>query len=311
MADSTSYGMTPENLQKLKTRHQSTLESIRDLQKFERSMYSKLDTGVANKSLTKPEQEQVIQKINELSQMRSNLFNNLKDIYVYEQGNVADSRNDLVNQMTTAGIIENELNNAKKTLGALEAEKSNSLRMVEINEYYGKRYGAQADLMKIITLFCIPLLILAILMQKEYIPKNIGGGIMSLILAFAVIYCGRMWYDIVSRDNMNFDEYDWYWDKNSSGESVYEYDKEQIEGGAASAQNDLQGLGKDLGTCIGDACCSDGMTFDDSKKQCVEGFTKLISNTAFSSRRDPISYRQTNGSNVAAYSANSRTFSSV
>ena len=80
MTDSTSYGMTPENLQKLKTRHQSTLESIRDLQKFERSMYSKLDTGVANKSLTKPEQEQVIQKINELSQMRSNLFNNVKEI---------------------------------------------------------------------------------------------------------------------------------------------------------------------------------------------------------------------------------------
>ena len=56
--------------------------------------------------------------------------------------------------MTTAGIIENELNNAKKTLGALEEEKINSLRMVEINKYYGKRYGAQADLMKTTTLFC-------------------------------------------------------------------------------------------------------------------------------------------------------------
>ena len=52
-------------------------------------------------------------------------------------------------------------------------------------------------------------------------------------------------------------------------------------------------------------------TFDDDKKQCVEGFTKLISNTAFSSRKDPVSYRQTNGSEVKPYSANSRTFSSV
>lgn len=311
MTDSTPYGMTPENLQKLKDRHQSTLKSIRDLQNFERSMYSKLDTGVANKSLTKPEQEQVIQKINELSQMRSNLFNNLKDIYVYEQGNVSESRNDLVNQMTTAGIIENELNNAKKTLGALEAEKSNSLRMVEINEYYGKRYGAQADLMKTITLFCIPLLILAILMQKELIPKSIGGGVMSLILAIAIIYCGRMWYDIISRDNMNYDAYNWYWDKNANDPTVYEYDKEQIDGAVTSAEDSLQGLGKDLGTCIGDACCSDKMVYDKDKMKCVEGFTKLISNTAFSSRKEPISYRQTNGSNVLPYSGNSKTFSSV
>ena len=252
--------------------------------------------------------------------MRSNLFNNLKDIYVYEQGNVSESRNDLVNQMTTAGIIENELNNAKKTLGALEAEKSNSLRMVEINEYYGKRYGAQADLMKTITLFCIPLLILAILMQKEIIPKSIGGGVMSLILAFAVIYCGRMWYDIISRDNMNFDSYNWYWNKSANDTTVAEYDEEQMGGDVNKAENEFAGLGRDLGTCIGDACCSNGMTFDDTKKQCVdaaptaaatEGFTKLISNTAFSSHKDPISYRQTNGSNVKPYSANSRTFSSV
>ena len=114
MTGSTPYGLTEENLQQLKSRHQSTLDSIKDLQNFERSMYSKLDTGVANKSLTQTEQEQVIQKINELSQMRSNLFQNLKDVYTYEAGNVSETRNDLVNQITTAGIVENELNNAKK-----------------------------------------------------------------------------------------------------------------------------------------------------------------------------------------------------
>ena len=311
MTDSTSYGMTPENLQKLKTRHQSTLESIRDLQNFERSMYSKLDTGVANKSLTKPEQEQVIQKINELSQMRSNLFQNLKDVYTYEAGNVSETRNDLVNQITTAGIIENELNNAKQTLTALEDERYNSLRMVQINEYYGKRYGAQADLMKTITLFCIPLLILAILMQKGMIPSNIGGPIMSIILIIAIIYCGRMAWDINRRDNMNFDEYNWFWDPKANDPTVYEYDKEQIQGVVDDSEDALQSLGKDLGTCVGDACCSTGMTFDKEKLQCVEGFTKLISNTAFSSRKDPISFRQTNGSEVKPYSANSRTFSSV
>jgi hypothetical protein len=220
-----------------------------------------------------------------------------------------------VNQITTAGIIENELNNAKQTLSALEDERYNSLRMVQINEYYGKRYGAQADLMKTITLFCIPLLILAILMQKGMIPSNIGGPLMSIVLIIAIIYCGRMWWDISRRDNMNFDEYNWFWDPAANNPTVYEYDKEQIQGAVQGVVDDsedaLNSLGKDLGTCVGDACCSTGMTFDKDKLQCVEGFTKLISNTAFSSRKDPISFRQTNGSEVKPYSANSRTFSSV
>jgi hypothetical protein len=183
--------------------------------------------------------------------------------------------------------------------------------MVEINDYYGKRYGAQADLMKTITLFCIPLLILAVLMQKGIIPRNIGGGLMSLILVIAILYCGRMWWDISSRDNMNFDEYNWYWDPAANDPTVYEYDKEQVQGAVDESEDALQGLGKDLGTCVGDACCSSGMSFDQDKLQCVEGFTKLISNTAFSSHKEPISYRQTNGSSVKPYSANSKTFSSV
>lgn len=311
MTGSTPYGLSEENLQKLQDRHQQTLTSIKDLQKMERSMYSQLDTSSANKSLTKDEQEQIIQKINELSHIRTNLFKNLKDVYVYEQGNVSETRNDLVNQITTAGVIENELNNAKKTLSALEAERYNSLRMVEINEYYGKRYGAQADLMKSITLFCIPILILAILMQKGLVPSNIGGILMSGILIIAILYCGRMWFDISSRDNMNFDEYNWYWDAAANDPTVYEYDKEQILGAADSVENEFKGLGSSLGTCVGDSCCSEGMSYDKDNMKCVEGFTKLIANTAFNSRKEPISYRQTNGSTVMPHSANSVKYSSV
>ena len=66
MTGSTPYGLSEANLQKLQDRHQQTLTSIKDLQNMERSMYSQLDTSSANKSLTKDEQEQIIQKINEL-----------------------------------------------------------------------------------------------------------------------------------------------------------------------------------------------------------------------------------------------------
>ena len=66
-----------------------------------------------------PEEKQIVGRINELSQMRTGLFNNMKDMYSYLQNNVAESRNDLVNQITTLGIVESELNNAKN-MKALE-----------------------------------------------------------------------------------------------------------------------------------------------------------------------------------------------
>ena len=110
---------------------------------------------------------------------------------------------------------------------------------------------------------------------------------------------------------MNFDEYNWYWDAAANDPTVYEYDKEQILGAVDSAENEFIGLGSSLGTCLGDSCCSEGMSYDKDNMKCVEGFTKLIANTAFNSRKEPISYRQTNGSTVMPHSANSVKYSSV
>ena len=169
------YGLSQANLQKMQSGHEQTLGNIKNLQQMERDMYTKLDTSIGNKSLSKTEQDAIIKKINELSEMRINLFQSLKDNYSYLSGNVANTRNDLVNQIATVGVIENELNNAKQTLTTLESEKSNKLRMVEINTYYSKRYEAQADIMKWLVLLCVPLLVLAVLMNKGIIPSALGG----------------------------------------------------------------------------------------------------------------------------------------
>ena len=36
--------------------------------------------------------------------------------------------------------------------------------------------------------------------------------------------------DINTRNNMNFDEFDWSWDLDASNPTVYEYDKQQPKG---------------------------------------------------------------------------------
>ena len=106
------YEMSQDDLDQMQERHSQTLANIKDLQNMEQQLYAKLEDG--NNKYSVNEEKDIVNKINELSQMRTNLFQSLKDMYVYLQDNVAESRNDLVNQMTTLGIVESELNNAKK-----------------------------------------------------------------------------------------------------------------------------------------------------------------------------------------------------
>ena len=58
------------------------------------------------------------------------------------------------------------------------------------------------------------------------------------------------------RDNMNYQEYDWYFDPNAAPSG-------------SSSSDDPWISGVDLGTCIGNACCSEGLVYDSALNQCV------------------------------------------
>jgi hypothetical protein len=254
------------------------------------------------------EQEKIIQKINELSEMRISLFKNMTNMYGNMQDNVANSRTDLVDQMTVVGVVEGELDNAKANLNKLTNAKNNKMRMTEINTYYGKRYSAHAGVMKILIMICIPLLILAILKKKNLIPSNIANGVSGfIIIVGAIILIRRIW-DLSRRDNMNYDEYQWYFDPNTKGPTVYQYDMAQLgkAGAAAKAevgtlQSEAQNVAGSLGLgCVGASCCSDGMTFDDTSGKCIESVSKetfqngQFNKTSFIAPNDSVCLQPTN-----------------
>ena len=260
--------MSKDNLQA------DTLKNIQSLQKMERELYDKLDTSVAGKSASKKEQEDIISGINELSEIRTSLYDNLKDMYSHIQGNVAVNRDELVNQLTTAGIVENELNNAKASLQALEDNRHNKLRMVEINTYFGSRYRAYSKLMRYVIYFSIPVLVLAVLARKEILSTNIANGLISLIIAVAIIVLGRELYDLGMRDNMNFDEYNWYFNPanvDTSGEidsdtsehpDFFNNDSKQA---TKDFFDDLEGRT----VCEGDECCGPNQKYSKAKNKCI------------------------------------------
>ena len=247
----------------------TTIQNIKDLQALEKSLYAQLENSASSSAPPSlQQQEKAIQRINELSKMRATLFGNLQDSYSMNQYQVAQTRNDLVDELTNVQIIEGELNNSKKQMNALKNEKINKLRMVEINTYYGKRYEAHANIMKIIIFTCIPIIIISVLNKKNMISGNIANALIAIVI---VIFILTLWYkiaDIMFRDNMDFDQYKFPFDPKDV----------DLDNGDSSNIVNLPGP-LDMGIeCVGDACCSgNNMVYDSENNVCV--FKKNNSNS--------------------------------
>lgn len=285
----TTAELSDNTLKQSEDRKSSILNNIKQLQEMESSLYKKLEASAASDSST-TQQEAIVNKINELSTMRMTMFSELDSLFKSTQGRVAQSRIDLVDQLTTTGVMETELNNTKSNLNYLRSNKDNKMRMVEINTYYASKYQAQSGLMKLIILVCIPLLVLAILSKKNILPTNIANGLIGLIIVVGGFIIIKRTLNLSSRNNMNYDEFDWVWDPDASDPTVIEYDEEQIEADLPSFTDTL-GLG-----CIGAECCSTGMYYDSETSKCERGIGKLDRPTTstslegFTTGRTAVSY---------------------
>jgi len=254
--------------------YQTTLNNIKDLQNLEKDLYTKLEISATSQG-NAAEQTDLINRINKISQIRMSLLQTLNTMSNTLQTQVGNSRVDLVDQLTLIGVIEQQLNQIKAQMNQSDNIKNNKLRMVEINTYYGKRYRAYTELMKIVIFSCILFLILALLKKKELLPENIANGLLSIFLLISLFFFLRKVNDIYWRDNMDFDQFNWFNDPDSYGKTVFEYDKEAIDG--VNLTDDLEdGLydvtkeASSLIGCVGADCCSKKMKYDKKKDKCVE-----------------------------------------
>ncbi len=247
------------NVSELQTANNQSVTDIQNLQQVELNLFTNLEKGIANGTLTPEQQTQLINKINEISQMRINLYstmNNMSDFYV---GNLSSSVNILGQQKQTIFIVENELNEAKKRLRAIEEQKNNNLRLVEINTYYGQRYGDHASMMKWIVIVCIPVIVLALLHKFNILPDSIYSALLVIVLVLSLILLFWKFVYLVSHDNMNYQEYNW---------TINTGNYPEIDTSAPNGLSNPWEVKLGLG-CIGQACCSSGTTYDSTVNQCI------------------------------------------
>lgn len=243
--------------------NEQILNDIQSLQQMEQQLFNSLET---NPNMTPEQQQKIVDKMNDLSNMRINLYQTLSGVNNYFENAVNTSVGSLKQQAVAIGIVESELNKAKKRLEILEEEKNNKIRLVEINNYYGDKYAEHSQLMKIIIFTLIPIIILGFLNNRGILP-NIIYNILLIIIAFIGAYFfWTRFTSIITRDNMNYQEYNWHFDHNAAPTG-------------SSSISDPWLNNSNFGTCVGNACCADGLTYDTSLNQCVPGTSTTTTST--------------------------------
>ena len=261
--------------------NEQILSDIQSLQKMEQDLFNSLET---NPNLSTDDQKKIIDKMNQLSNMRINLYQTLSGVNNYFQDALNTSVGSLKEQAIAIGIVESELNRAKARLQILEEEKNNKIRLVEINTYFGDKYAEHAGLMKIVIYTLLPVIILTFLYNKSWIPNMIYYPLIVIISFIGAVFFFYGYTSIIMRDNMNYQEYNWYFDAKSAP-----------KGTVSSAGSDPWVSNIDMTTCIGDGCCSDGLVYDSTVNQCVvpttqESFTPEVSVNDILTKKQPGKY---------------------
>ena len=248
--------------------NEQLLNDIQSLQTMEQELFNNLQN---NPSLTTDQKNKIVEKMNQLSNMRINLYRTLGGLNNYYKNSLQTSQGTLKEQTSAIYIVENELNKAKKRLAFLDTEKNNKIRLVEINNYYGDKYAEHGNLMKIIIFTLVPVIILAILNSKGLLPNIIYFILICIIAAVGGYFFWMRFTSIVTRDNMNYQAYDWY------------FDASKAPGPASGEISSDPWASNSSGSCFNEACCSTGQIYDITLNKCIINPNPSSSTTGTSS----------------------------
>lgn len=187
-----------------------TITAIMNLQTQEKDLMDKIEKDAEGNSLSIEQKQNKINAINELAEARVSLYTQLNQNAVYLNDRYGDTRNSAMNQKAIVDIVEAELNNVKKQMNIYKTDLTNKLRLIEINDYYDKKYTSQTDVLKTISGICLIVIVLLIINQKTNMPEKITNILIGIIISIGVIVTILKLWNIFIRDNQVFDEFDWF-----------------------------------------------------------------------------------------------------
>jgi hypothetical protein len=185
--------------------------NIAELQIIQKKLFTDLETLAGSPNInSKDVQDQIADKfaqIDNLTKLRTNIFNTIKANYGITQSDYNIQRKSYAQQLVALQIIENDLTNTSSKLHDSLLIRDNAERMVGVNNYYTRRYEAHADIMKNIVFYCGIIIFVIFLMKMGVIGDMISSLLIIAALCFGIIIVGKKVWDLSSRNNIDYDKY--------------------------------------------------------------------------------------------------------
>jgi len=242
---------------------QTLMDEIGQLQKTEEQLYRSLTKNAENVALGREstmsdaEIETITNQINSMTATRVNLYNTLANNY-HNEIRLEESVGKSISQQTkTLKILERELNKSKSNLAKLKDEKYNQLKMIEINNYFGKQYENHIQLIKIIIIVGICMIITLSLTYFES-TASASTPLFNLVTIVGLFFIARKLVDLYLRKSDNYEEYEW---------PVAPTTAQDLTTANAQSTSFIDVSGLDIippGMCWGTSCCSVGTVWSDS-----------------------------------------------
>ena len=199
-----------------------------------------------------------LKRMNENVALRTSILESAGTLAEVQRTCVGSQRSEAETATILESVMKQQVKDAKEQLAELETSRAGKERMIELNTYYGKRFMAQAGVMKIFIYMCIPVLILAVLANMGFLPNYIAGFMIIASIVIGIVYISGAVNDINRRDDMNFDEYAWEFDPSRVGSVIN-------PNGSGSGANS-----NGLMSCYNGACCNPPSTiWDPNSRTCV------------------------------------------
>ena len=246
-----------QSIAEIQAKNTQTMTDIQDLQTIETELFTALEAGMNNNSLSAVQKQSILDKITKISNMRTQLYTNISGTQSFIQKNATFASTTLGEQLDAIKIVEGELSESKKRYKFIQEDKNNKLRQVEINTYYGDKYSDHSNILKTVIFICILIIIVSLLANYGIISQYYYSYFFIIIMSLGIIYIGWLILEAMTHDNMNYQEYDWGNHPPTTPPAV-------------DTSNSVIDPWATIGlTCIGQDCCDTDFTYVPTSNKCT------------------------------------------
>lgn len=235
--------------------HHKLINSIKDSQKKELQLILDLEK-LPNDNYSQEVQRRLLERMVKNANLRMNEFRQLQALYNVLSRTNQNAAAEIKDQMSQIEMVNESLQKEKEKMAINKNINIGNLRMSEISTYYSDKYRAQAKIVLYVIYLCVPLLLLAILKSRNIISGNLMSNLVIILIVISLFFIIPKILDIRARNNMVFSEYDFSTDMK---------DGDWGDGGDEKII-DISGLNLE---CIGPACCTAGMIYDNQRELCI------------------------------------------